>query len=163
METLDAELEKEIKTKYTLIEIEELDYHRGLIPLFSGRITVYSDAYTLKGKQTKAKKLAYDAFTSYEDQRLRRYDYYNRFGMAYTEFLYPGSPDLGLSVDITYANIPDFEDFKHDYEKYYDTKTIRTAYKYLTELYDQYNDALYEAEQAIRKYQKELENEIWEA
>jgi len=156
-----SETENRIETKNTLIEITKIEYHRGLIPLLAGKISVFDTA--LEGKNTEAKNLAYEAFNRYEDERLRLYDYYNRFSMSYIEFLVPHSPDdLGLNIHVTYADIPRYEDFKHDYEEYYDAKTIRIAYKYLTKLYDQYNDALYEAEQAILKYQQTLQEEAIE-
>jgi len=155
------EIEKEIETKNTLIEITDVYDHRGLIPLFAGKITVYDTALKLGGKETEAKNLAYEAFYRYNEERLRLSDNYDRFALSYTEFLVPHSThDLGLNIDITYADIPRYEDFENDYKEYFDTKTIRIAYKHLEKLLNQYNDALYEAEKAILQYQRTLQEEI---
>jgi hypothetical protein len=137
-------MEKEIKTKNTIIHIDSIQHYVGLIPVLSGKITVLPQAIELKlkGKQTEAMQLAKEAFKWYTD------DLNNSF------FIY------GFHISMPYIDVTKLNYFKLDFGNYHNAETIRIAYIYLTKMCIQFNRAIEEAEKVISKYQRTVQEAI---
>ena len=146
-------IEKEFK--YGVIEITNIEYHRGTIPVFKGRVSLSWQEIRRKLRMTHE-----------EDELLEWwYDYnvwYRDFASSYTEFLFPQSPDLGYNLIIDYLEIPSIDELKEDLE-YLHEKVILGREEIIANrlvlLIKQINEYYFKAEKAIYEIKRQLEAE----
>lgn len=148
--TMVIKMEKEYE-----IKINDIDYHRGLIPLLKGTIEINSlDILKLcKLKKSKSTDLAIEMFEYYHTYNIK-------FGMSYIEFLYLGSGDYGLNVYVNYAEPMKYQDFLIDNKRYYKSNVIKSAYSKYNKIVDKINEISSLAEDEVRTLREEYQNEI---
>ena len=146
-------IEKEFKDG--VIEITDIEYHRGTIPVFQGRVWLSWQKIQRKLKITREENEIlewwYDGNTWDRD-----------FASSYTEFLYRGGSDLGYNLEIDYLEVPTVDELKEEIEYLHD-KTFLGKEELLANrlvyLIKQINEYYYQAEKKIYKLEEELEEE----
>jgi len=105
-----------LDTKYGEVEIKEVDWHRGMIPLPSGTMIIDDKVVQKIAREYGLdKKLdLVEEFLEYCGINIYSMD----FSSSYTEFLHPGSPDLGYNFHVDWIDTEiedsDIEDFSED-------------------------------------------------
>jgi len=137
------------------IEITEVAYHRGTIPVIQGM--VHLDWYKIQGELKMGQK---------ESELLEWYYDYNlwdrNFTSCYIEYLSPGSPDLGFNLMLDYPEIPSIDELKEDLEYLHEKAILgreEIIANRLVYLIKQINEYYYKAEEAIYEIKRQLEAE----
>ena len=135
------------------IEITEVTYHRGTIPVIQGM--VHLDWYKIQGELKMGQKES-ELLEWYYDYNL----WYRNFTSSYTEFLYRGSPDLGYNLEIDYPEIPTVDELKEELEYLHD-KTFLGKEELLANrlvyLAEKINEYYYQAEKVIYEMKEQYE------
>jgi len=146
-------IEKEFK--YGVIEVTDIEYHRGIIPVFQGRVCLSWQKIQRKLKMARV-----------ENELLEWWYNYNLwdrdFTSSYIEFLSPKSLDLGYNLTIDYLEIPTVEELKENIEYLHDETFLgkeELLANRLVYLIKQINEYYYQAEKKIYKLEEELEEE----
>ena len=147
-------IEKEFK--YGVIEITDIEYHRGIIPVFQGRVCLSWQEIQRKLKMARV-----------ENELLEWWYNYNvwdrDFTSSYIEFLSPKSLDLGYNLIIDYLEIPTVGELKEEIE-YLHEKTLLGREEFLANrlvfLVKQINEYYYRAEKVIYKMKEQYEKDI---
>ena len=123
------------------IEVE-FEWHRGVIPVPAGTITI--SWYDLGKKLNFRKSVSTDLAWEIWDRTLSEIiGHHNglKFGGSYIEFLYPNSPPLGLNIHMPWSSKYRYsiDDIILDYRQYYPRNVLISAerkYKRIAETYD---------------------------
>ena len=147
-------IEKEFK--YGVIEITDIEYHRGTIPVFQGRVCLSWEKIQRKLKITREENELLEWW--YDGNTWDR-----NFTSCYIEFLSPNSPDLGYNLAIDYPEIPTVDELKEEIE-YLHEKTLLGRKELLANrlvyLIKQINEYYYQAEKVIYKMKEQYEKDI---
>jgi len=149
-----------LNTEYGEIEIKDLDWHRGLIPLPSGTMTIdYKKVKELAQKYGLDEKLdLVDAFLEYCGINIYSMD----FGSSYVEFLYPGSPGLGYNFHVKWIDPEirnsDIEEFSEDLspeDRRFLLRKRDDIEKFLESINDIYGEMLDYVEEYVQSLEEE--------
>ena len=154
------------------IEVKDIDYHRGTIPVFRGKLYLDSEYvwdFVKKARKPTWKKI----FGEKADDEMHTFlDYLQpnekrRFAVHYVEFLYPGSGGLGLNVDIDYPREHFSEEIQLYLEEVYgeelegvDEETIEHLIEEFRDLEDKYLDLYVILADGLREIYKIYEAEL---
>ena len=139
-----------------VVEVTDIKYHRGIIPIFKGKISLSWQNVQRELKMTKE-----------ESELLEWYYDYNlwdrNFTSSYTEFLYRGGPDLGYNLEIDYLEVPTVDELKEEIEYLHD-ETFLGKEEFLANrlafLAEKINEYYYRAEKVIYKMKEQYEKDI---
>lgn len=140
--------------------------HRGEMALPYGWISMSDYELGKKAQLRKGKKneqtsdIAWDAFGRIIDE-LSHTTGKLGFGSAYTEFLYPGSPGHGFSIEMPYASEMPLADFRDDYGAWYPSDVVRRAYAKHKKIISAYNNAMAELKDRIVSRKNGRETEMY--
>ncbi len=132
------------------IIIEDIIYHRGIIPLPQGYIDI------------DFSKFDFDEYTA------EIWDYYfesdyPRFAFTYTEYLYPYSPPLGFHLEVEYFEYKfNEEDVKRLFGRI-SKKKINELKEKFEKLVDEVNAVIGKCEDVLYEYQEQLQQEVYDA
>ena len=147
-------IEKEFK--YGVIEVTDIEYHRGIIPVFQGRVCLSWQKIQRKLKMARV-----------ENELLEWWYNYNLwdrdFTSSYIEFLSPKSLDLGYNLAINYLEIPTVDELKEEIEYLHSEALLgreELLANRLVYLIKQINEYYYQAEKAIYKMKEQYEKAI---
>jgi hypothetical protein len=151
--------------KYS-IRIREIYYHRGMIPLLSGDVSVrLGDEYFKNRKGRFSMEEHESAVEMFE--YLHLFDYMHGysdiafpFTMSYVEFLHPGSGNYGLNVYFGYINAVDFQEFVNNLDEGERGRRARSIYKRYLEIVNKTNNCIAEAEEIIAQIRDKMEEMI---
>lgn len=140
--------------------------HRGEIALPYGWISMSDYELGRKAQLRNGKKneqtsdIAWDAFGRIIGKLI---DATGKLGFSssYTEFLYPGSPGYGFSIEVPYASEMPLADFREDYGAWYSSDAVRRAYEKHKKIVSAYNNALAELKDRTVSRKEERENEVY--
>ena len=147
-------IEKEFKDG--VIEITDIEYHRGTIPIFQGRVCLSWQKIQRKLKITREEN---ELLEWYYDYNL----WYRNFTSSYTEFLYRGGPDLGYNLEIDYLEVPTVDELKEEIEYLHEKALLgreELLANRLVYLIKQINEYYYQAEKVIYKMKEQYEKDI---
>ncbi len=148
---------KDIEKELYTITITEIYWHRGTIPLLSGKIKINYWKDNFLSKKDRGSEKTYE-------KAVEMFEFYNkpefgfRFEMSYIEFLYPGSDDYGLNIHVEYVTPKDFKTLRDDLYRE-DRRYAEAIYKKYMKIVDKTNDFLAEAEELIRSIRNMIEEE----
>jgi hypothetical protein len=142
------------------IEVE-FEWHRGVIPVPVGTITI--GWYYLGKKLNFRKSVSTDLAWEIWDRTLNEImGLHNglKFGGSYTEFLYPNSPSLGLNIHMPWSSEYRYsiDDIILDYRQYYPRNVLIIAERKYKRIAETYDNALAE----IKKFVEDKIPEIME-
>jgi len=149
-------IEKEFE--YGIIEVADIKYHRGIIPIFKGRVSLSWQ------KIQRKLKITHEEFELLE--WWYNYNLWDRdFTSNYIEFLFPKSPDLGYNLAINYLEIPTVKELKENIE-YLHSEILFGREEFLANrlvfLAEKINEYYYRAEKVIYKMKEQYEKAILE-
>ena len=131
----------EWKANESTIEVEFV-WHRGVIPVPSGTITIgwYELEKKLNLRKCASTDLAWEIWDKTLTEIKSRRDGV-KFGGSYNEFLYPRGPSLGLNIDMPWSSECRYsmEDIILDYKQYFPRNVLVNAqrkYEKIAEAYD---------------------------
>ena len=113
------------------VNIRDIEYHRGAVPVFSGTISCNEGIYEMFVKETGLTATEVEAFNDFYDSILTRPQ---KFGSAYIEF----PAHMGFCVSLGIEKY-DYEDFK-EIELYKFPKLVQKSFT--KEKYDKACNAL---------------------
>jgi hypothetical protein len=152
-----------INTRYGEIEIEAVDWHRGLFPLPKGSMYI-SDEMVKK----IARKYGLDKKWELVSEFLNYCNiniYSVEFSSSYTEFLYPGSPSYGFNVHVAWIEdsiedgyLEEFVEYVSRKDKAFLIKNKENIEKFL----DSINDVYYWMLCDLYSYVEDLKKEAYE-
>jgi hypothetical protein len=149
-----------LNTRYGEIEIKDVRWHRGGIPLPKGTMLIDN-----KVVKKIAKEYGLDKHWDLVGELLDYLDidiYSMDFSSSYTEFLYPGSPDLGynfharwIDSTISDSDLEDFLKYVSPAEKEFLLKKREDIERFLDSINDIYDKMLDYVDSYVQSLQEE--------
>ncbi len=111
-------------------------------------------------RNTKSEDIAWDAFNRIYEE-LSSLTGKLEFHSSFTEFLYPGSPGYGFSIEMPYASEMSWTDFRDDYRVWYSYNVVKRAYEKYKKIVKTFNNAMAQLENCIVSKKIELETDMY--
>jgi hypothetical protein len=153
-----------IKTQYGEVEIEAVEWHRGLIPLPKGTMLIDDkvvDKIAKKHKLNKKMDLVWELL-DYCRINVWAVD----FSSSYIEFLYPGSPNYGFNFHVDYVDESiedcDLEDFVGYLSKEEDKEFLLKNKENIEAFLSDINDVYYQMLDDVIAYIEDLKEDVYE-
>ena len=116
---MDKRLTENFELERFDVSVNDIKYHRGEVPVFSGNITCNEEVYKMFVKETGLNQEETEAFNDFYDSILTRPQ---KFGTAYLEF----PAHIGFCVSLGISRY-DYKDFK-EIELYKFSKLVQKSF-----------------------------------
>jgi len=151
-----------INTRYGDIAIEDVVWHRGIIPLPRGTMEV-SDKVVEKLAKAYGLDKKWDLVREFLEY-CNIFIYSVDFSTSYTEFLYPGGPDLGFNCVVDWVEESISDDDIEDFSQYVssrDRKFLKENKKNIEDFLEGINDIYYKMLGYLDDYIESLKEELY--